>query len=564
MSTSTTPSKAPVGGDFRDIREELVAWTNAKFFPHMKSFFQTFPEEIPGNSKFVSHIQSAASGAGDHADWARMVELVAMTKDKAYNDALDQIENQAAQITAATDHAAELQKRLDLANSTNAGARDAATRALIADLERRAQTAEIQRDTLNTVIESGRVGASGRASLPHPTAFSGTETDSAKRTSEFNNWRTLVTARFAASPHEYGTELAKIMYAAALLKDTAAAGVHTGVTNIIANRADNETWQWKTVTEFIDSLAKKYANIDLVADAERKLRKLSQQGKYARFTDFLTEFTTLCDQAGWDDTTRVRAFREKLSQAMRDMVKPQINLPARDAWDEWVKMAQILATNLENEEHFRKGGDYHSGGNQGGAPRRDPEAMEVDKMALNKISTAERERRYNQGLCFKCGRAGHISKECRGKPDNRDKKGGGGGQRGGYGARGAYQDGDYQGAYNGGYQGARGGYGQQGQQAGGYGRGNGYGGPQGEGFGGQRQPAPRGGLRSAMRGGRAADRMRAITQFDNEVTMHEYDDRTNGDRYDDANDGRYDNPRYDQPCEERRQIEGAEPRQGNA
>lgn len=45
----------------------------------------------------------------------------------------------------------------------------------------------------------------------------------------------------------------------------------------------------------MDYLARKYATMDLAADAENKLRSLSQKDEFAAFTDFLTEYTNLTD-----------------------------------------------------------------------------------------------------------------------------------------------------------------------------------------------------------------------------------------------------------------------------
>lgn len=49
-------------------------------------------------------------------------------------------------------------------------------------------------------------------------------------------------------------------------------------------------------------LDKTYCSLDIVAEAEKKLSVLEQKGDYKVFSDFITEFTHLCDRADIDDT----------------------------------------------------------------------------------------------------------------------------------------------------------------------------------------------------------------------------------------------------------------------
>lgn len=53
-----------------------------------------------------------------------------------------------------------------------------------------------------------------------------------------------------------------------------AAGVFNGVQKVTANPNNSDDWPWKTVTDFMDHLARKYATMDLAANAENKLRSL--------------------------------------------------------------------------------------------------------------------------------------------------------------------------------------------------------------------------------------------------------------------------------------------------
>jgi hypothetical protein len=162
----------------------------------------------------------------------------------------------------------------------------------------------------------------------------------------------------------------------------------------------------------------------------------------------------------WDDTTRVRAFREKLNKRMREALGVQVNTPERDDFEAWETMAQTLAVNMEGEDNLRKANSSNNNntGNRNGnngntAKAKDPDAMDLDQMRVNlaKIPEDEKLRRVNDGLCFNCGKAGHIARNCR-SPTNLGR-GGRGGQRGGGQRGGGNQRGNF-GGYN---------YGNQGQ-----------------------------------------------------------------------------------------------------
>ena len=266
------------------------------------------------------------------------------------------------------------------------------------------------------------------------------------------------------------------MYAAALLEGTAADGVNGGLEKITSNLNNPVAWPWKTGEEFLAHLAKKFATLDLAADGENKIRKLAQKDEYAAFTDFITEFTNLTDVCDWDDTARVRALKEKISKDLKKLVACQVTQPDRDDFSGWVEMVHKLSINQESMEQSYKGGNNNHHNNSGNyigkAKDGKGDPMDLDNMRLNaaKIHPQERDRRYNDGLCFNCGQAGHLSRDCQ-NPTN--TRGGGAGRGRGGGGRG-------RGGNGGQYNGHAGGFGGNGFGGNGFG-GNGFG---GNGFGG--------------------------------------------------------------------------------
>ena len=98
---------------------------------------------------------------------------------------------------------------------------------------------------------------------------------------------------------------------------------------ITSNLENPAAWRWQSGTEFLAHLTKKFATLDLAADAENKLRKLVQEGKYSIFTDFLTEFTNLTDVCNWDDASHVRVLKERISVDLKKLVACQVTQPDR-------------------------------------------------------------------------------------------------------------------------------------------------------------------------------------------------------------------------------------------
>ncbi|KAK4118107.1 hypothetical protein N657DRAFT_638276 [Parathielavia appendiculata] len=307
-------------------------------------------------------------------------------------------------------------------------------------------------------LAGSRGGDGNDTNMPHPTPFTGSDMDSVARAQAFRTWRGQITARWNARPQEFLTERAKIIYAAYMLGGAAADGVSHGLAIINANPHNMNVWEWKTGEAFLEHLASRYATVDLAQIAEGRLHELKQKGKFARFTDFLVEFTNLTDMARWDGASRVRALKAKMDSEMLDKVASQINTPADDDFPGWAGMTQKLATNIENAKVLRgiagpSGNNQNNGNNNnnrnnngGNAAGGDPMDLDAIKLAVTKLDPAERQRRLDENLCLHCGKPGHRMMQCRSlsrKGDNRGSRDGG--RQQGYGQ--GYNNQGYQGGY---------------------------------------------------------------------------------------------------------------------
>lgn len=54
-------------------------------------------------------------------------------------------------------------------------------------------------------------------------------------------------------------------------------------------------------------------------------------------------------------------------------------------------------------------------------PVRDPNAMDIDQVAIKRLSAAERECCFKEGLCFRCRKKGHRSANCPGPQQTNPK-----------------------------------------------------------------------------------------------------------------------------------------------
>jgi hypothetical protein len=125
---------------------------------------------------------------------------------------------------------------------------------------------------------------------------------------------------------------------------------------------------------------------------------LRQKGNYSNFTDFLTEFSNNADILGWDKTSCVRELRDKVNQDLSNAMAVQINLPNNDDWKGWVRMTQQLVINLERQKYRAKlassntSDNHGNGNNKNNNSNQTGDPMDLDKLHLNKLSPAKRDR----------------------------------------------------------------------------------------------------------------------------------------------------------------------------
>lgn len=316
-----------------------------------------------------------------------------------------------------------------------------------------------QIDAQHTVLQEIRnnrdfasASSSKKAIAKDPPAFDANEKDTAKRYTDYQNWRSKLMIRWVQDSHEFTSEIKKILHVAGLLSGQAYQAIQRGVDTVIDNQTDPDRWPWQTGAALIATLDKTYSNLDIIAEAEKRLALLEQKEEFKVFSDFSTEFQNLAERANLDDASRVRLFLAKINNRLSKALINQIDQPDRSDWPGWLAMLTKLNANIEKHEFQTKLNGNKPNGNGGGRPNgngggkpKDPDAMDLSAATV-KVSPAEMQYRMDNGLCKRCGTVGHIAMNC--TPAHRAAAPSPGSFRGG-GSRGAPRGGS-RGSYRGG------------------------------------------------------------------------------------------------------------------
>jgi len=198
----------------------------------------------------------------------------------------------------------------------------------------------------------------------------------------------------------------------------------------IGSRVRNGVLHLPTWKEFEEKLLEDFRFEDQVRGAMAKLEKIQQGNRNVE--EFITQFKLLVGQAGLttesftDNVHLIGMFRKALHPRLAERILYGEAIP--DTIEGWYKKAIQYEGNFRMANAFKQIGNRFQpnygafGGNQNWnnkrSPQRDPNAMDVDAIAVNALTPEERSDLMRRGACFHCRQIGHISQNCPKKRGN--------------------------------------------------------------------------------------------------------------------------------------------------
>lgn len=174
---------------------------------------------------------------------------------------------------------------------------------------------------------------------------------------------------------------------------------------------------------FRQILERTFGDIDAKATAERKLARTRQQ---TSATAYVAEFMSYAAILGWDDYALIPPFYSGLKSHVKDEIA-RIGRPntMSDFIDTVVRIDNRFYDRQREEREMKQWRRNPGRGDSGRFRRHErpqrnndpygPRPMELDAVRL---PDEEQRRRKEKNLCFKCGKPGHRSRECK-KRDER-------------------------------------------------------------------------------------------------------------------------------------------------
>lgn len=170
------------------------------------------------------------------------------------------------------------------------------------------------------------------------------------------------------------------------------------------------TGQLGTWIDFQTEFTRNFLSSDVAGDAKGELMRLKQTGSA---DEYVAQFKILTSRSGITDyEALVELFQRGLQKALLMKIYNKDTLPS--TMDDWYRAAQTMDHQWRRMRRILEGNTFNSftGHRQQTQAHHDPNAMDVDHIRVNRLSTQDKERYFKEGRCFSCGEKGHRSASC--------------------------------------------------------------------------------------------------------------------------------------------------------
>lgn len=269
----------------------------------------------------------------------------------------------------------------------------------------RTQMEELKRRIANKAIELTRedlaqiIGSKSRPSeirLSLPEAFDGDVTHA-------REFITACRSYLRLNEHVYATDAAKVLFILSFMKKGSASEWATyWYEKLRSEETTNAIWY----TEFLSEFEKAFITTDAAAEARVRLLQLKQTGTADEYN---AQFKMLASRAEIKEYASLeQLYQRGLQHKLLERIYAMNDIPT--TMEGWYTVASRLDNQNRRFQMIVAGlrdpvAKYTP--IRPKAPERDPDAMEIDRVAQKDV-----ERYKKEGRCFECGGRGHMAKHC--------------------------------------------------------------------------------------------------------------------------------------------------------